>query len=79
MPYRSGPPKEATLSSGRARQGETTGRVRVILTVSLLLAILVFVGVALYWQHSAQLVPAPSNTSVPEAAPPTKAVPTTGS
>lgn len=64
MPYRPEPSKPATLPSERARQGETSGRVRLILAASLVLAILVFVGVALYWQQSGQL-PTPPN---PDAA-----------
>jgi hypothetical protein len=79
MRYRSEPSKGATLPSERARQGETTGRVRVILTVSLVLAILVFVGVALYWQHPGQRPPAPpNNMAAPEAAQRPQSPPATG-
>jgi hypothetical protein len=69
MPHRSELRKAVTLPSERARQGETTGRVRLILAVSLFLAILVFVGVVVYWQHSGQLPAAPGNRPTPEAAP----------
>ena len=43
------PNKPKVLSTTEARQGETSGRVRTILSVSLILAILAGLGFALYY------------------------------
>lgn len=48
-----------TLTTQQARQGETSGRMRIVLGISLLVAILVVVGLAFEW-HEARTPPAPS-------------------
>ena len=46
-----------TLTTQQARQGETSGRMRIVLGISLLVAILVVVGLAFEW-HEARTPPA---------------------
>ncbi len=48
-----------TLSTQDARQGETSGRMRNVLGISLLMAALVIVGLAYAW-HEAKTPPTPS-------------------
>ena len=48
-----------TLTTQQARQGETSGRMRHVLGISLLVAILLVVGLAFDW-HEARTPPSPS-------------------
>jgi hypothetical protein len=48
-----------TLTTQQARQGETSGRMRIVLGISLLVAILAVVGLAFDW-HQARSPPAQS-------------------
>ncbi len=48
-----------TLTTQQARQGETSGRMRNVLGISLLLAAVVVVGLAFAW-HEARTPPGPS-------------------
>lgn len=63
------PQRRVTLSSEGARQGETSRRMRYVLSLSLVLAFVVLVGLALDWRQGHQPPSAPVTPPATSAEP----------